>query len=104
MDPTLPNVADYVEAPSGTHYRVGTPAALVEVLERARVGQFRVSILYTWDDVPERGRVGRSLGPTLKVPLLVHNTRSRGGGEIHTPLVREVRTAAGGRLLYPVVE
>ena len=101
MNPSLPNVSDYKETPGGTHYRVGTPDALIEALERARLGRYRVAIVYEAESVPEFGRVGRSTGPALKVPLLVHNSRSHGGGEICTRIVKEVRTAAGGHLLYP---
>jgi hypothetical protein len=89
----------YKEAPSGTHYRLGTPPALIATLERARENRYRVAVIYEGDSVPEFGRVGRSTG-SLKVPLLVHNARSSGGGEICTRIVREVRTAAGGHLLY----
>ena len=94
------NGNDYKEAPGGTHYRVGTPDGLIEALERARLNRFRIAVVYEGDSAIEFGRVGRSLGPTLKVPLLVHNARSTGGGEICTRIVREVRTAAGGHLLY----
>ncbi len=94
------DVNDYKEAPGGTHYRVGTPDALIQALERARVQRYRIALSYEGDSVVEFGRVGRSLGPRLKVPQLVHNARSTGGGEISTRIVREVRTAAGGHLLY----
>ncbi len=90
---------EYKEAPSGTFYRLGTPPALIATLERARENRYRIAVVYEGDSVPEFGRVGRSTG-SLKVPLLVHNARSCGGGEICTRIVREVRTAAGGHLLY----
>lgn len=89
----------YKEAPSGTFYRLETPLALIAVLEHAREYRYRIAVVYEGDSVPEFGRVGRSTG-SLKVPLLVHNARSYGGGEICTRIVQEVRTAVGGHLLY----
>lgn len=104
MNPTLPNVADYVETSSGTHYRVGTPDEVVLVLERARVNRTRLAIIYRDESVTEYGRVGRSCGPQLRVPILIHNLRSMGGREIATTVIRLIMTSDGKRVLYRVDE
>lgn len=100
MNPSLPSVSDYKVSRDGTHFRLDTPDEVVEVLERARLNRFRIAVIYEGDSVPEYGRVGRSTGPTLKVPLLLHNLRSSGGGEISTTIIREIRTSDGKELLY----
>jgi hypothetical protein len=91
---------EYKATPSGTHYRLGTPDELVATLERLRVNRVRVAVVYEGDSVVEFGRVGRSCGPTLRVPVLLHGLRSPTPGEIHTTCVREVRTEDGERVLY----
>lgn len=100
MNPNLPRVEDYKETPAGTHFRLGTPEEVIEVLERARVNRYRIAVVYQGDSVPEYGRVGRTTGPALKVPMLIHNTRSTGGSPICTTIIREIRTTEGGRILY----
>lgn len=94
------NVNDYRETPSGTHYRLDTPDEVVEVLERIRVSRQRVAIIYHAESTPVFGRVGRSMGPTLKVPLVIHNTRSSGGEPVCTTIISEIRTSDGKQILY----
>ncbi len=77
---------------SGMAYHVDTPKSIVRILDRlyelhrADSG-YRVRIWYgdvetgrAWGDV-ETGRIGRSMG-IYKIPLIIHNTRSMGGGGI----------------------
>src|SRR5574338_1728658 len=85
---------------NGTHYTVDTPDEVCQVLERARERRRRLAIAFREERQPEYGRVGRSLGPTRKVPLLVHNTRSLGGGPIWTTGIVEIRDSATKELLY----
>jgi hypothetical protein len=94
------DVNDYRETPGGTHYRVGTPDEVVATLERARVNRTRLAIVYRDDSVPEFGRVGRSTGPKLRVPLLIHNLRSSGGGEISRTAIDLIMTSDGQQVLY----
>jgi hypothetical protein len=93
------NASDYTEV-NGTHYRNGTPDGVVKVLEKARATRQRLAIVYRAESAPVYGRVSRSTGPELKVPLVVHNARSMGGEPICTTIVEEIRVAAGGALLY----
>ena len=74
---------------NGTTYEDGTDPAVVQVLEWARTMQprIRIRIWYgdpqtglSWGD-SEVGYVGRSCGD-LKIPIIVHNNRSTGGGHI----------------------
>lgn len=92
--------------PMGTHYHPATPDRLCGVLDALIVNQTRVAIQYgdpntgvAWGDRPEVGRVSRSLGP-VKVPILVHNRRSLGGGAILTNCIISIATARGKRPIY----
>lgn len=88
---------------NGTSYRLETPDEVVQVLERARESRVRLAIAYRAESQPEYGRVGRSTG-SVKVPLLVHNTRSFGGGELWTSGIVEIRESSGGKVLYKAAE
>jgi len=95
---------------SGTSYDPRTPDEVVRVLENARLNRTRLHIslgetegpnvgkdwLEEWD---VQGYVGRSMGP-VKVPLLVANRRSLGGGAILDHCIVRIRTSSGGRVLY----
>lgn len=92
---------------NGTSYHVETPTAVIEVLERARQNRTRLHISYgdrtsglDWlEEFDAHGYVARSIGP-IKVPLLVANRRSMGGGAILDHCIVRIRTSAGGRILY----
>lgn len=96
---------EYVVDPDGTHYRVGTPVDVIHILERARRNDTIVRVFYgdveTGRDWTEEydtiGRVGRSMGP-IKIPLLIANARSMGGGSILTDCI--VRITIGKRDVY----
>lgn len=92
---------------NGTSYHVETPAAVVQVLEQARQDRTRIHVsfgdattgldwLEEWDI---NGYLGRSMGP-VKVPLLIANRRSTGGGAILDQFIVRIRESAGGRILY----
>ena len=94
------NVNDYRETSDGTHFKLDTPPKLVEALEGIRLSRQRVAIFYRAESSPVFGRVGRSCGPALKVPLVIHNARSSGGEPICTGIVTEIRTSDGKQILY----
>lgn len=92
---------------NGTSYHVATPAAVIEVLERVRQNRTRIHVSYgdrtsgldwleEWDIT---GYLGRSMGP-VKVPLLIANRRSTGGGAMLDHCIVRIRASAGGRVLY----
>jgi len=90
----------YTMYSSGTYYRVETSKKIVEVLEYLRINKIRVHIEYgnvltgqSWGDKYENGCIGRSCGP-VKVPLLIHNSLSRGGGAILDHCIVLIRDTA----------
>lgn len=92
---------------NGTSYHVETPAAVIDVLERARQNRTRIHISYgdaasglDWlEEYDIAGYLGRSMGP-VKVPLLIANRRSMGGGAMLDHCIVRIRESAGGRILY----
>jgi len=105
---------------NGTDYGANTPDEVIRVLEAARLGRYRVhiSLGYTteekaangvgsktvgedWlEEFQSTGYIGRSTG-TSKIPLMVHNARSMGGGAILLDCIVRIRLASGsGRVLY----
>jgi hypothetical protein len=91
---------------NGTSYDVRTPDDLVAVLEKVRRKRVRVALIYgdaltgyAWHDHPDRGTIGRSMGP-VKAPLLIKTSRSLGGEAILDHCLLEVRESKGGKVLY----
>lgn len=92
---------------NGTSYDTRTPEEVIRVLESARLNRTRLHISLgetttgkDWlEEFETHGYVGRSMGP-VKVPLLIANRRSLGGGAILDHCIVRIRTAAGGRVLY----
>ena len=88
----------------GTHYHQETPTAIVDVLERVRNSGQRIRLHYgdtetgrDWGDVHDvTGRIGRSMGP-VKVPILLYNARSMGGGAILDHCIVRIRPAGNDR-------
>lgn len=96
---------------NGTHYPENTPDALIHALERARESGKRVRLFYgMYDQLGEKlrvyseendvlGYVGRTCG-SVKFPLLVHNTRSYGGGIIAANRIVAMRETKSRQWTY----
>lgn len=84
-----------------------TPQAVVDVLESARASGQRIRVHYgdengrDWlDEYDVAGRVSNSMGP-LKVPLLIHSSRSYGGSAmLDQCIVKITTTTKPKRVLY----
>lgn len=91
---------------NGTYYDVNTNVEVVRILESLRASKKRVAIIYgdtstgrPWGDV-ELGRISRSTG-MQKIPLIIHNTRSMGGGSVLDRCIVGIRlSTAPHRWLY----
>ena len=104
---------DKYKVVNGTYYHKETADEVVEVLERVRSRHLRVRLHYGYtlpeDDKPAgrdwyeewnvTGYIGRSMGP-VKIPLLIYNSRSHGGGGILDHCIVKIRTSNGGKQLY----
>lgn len=74
---------------NGTAYHKQTPQKIVDILENARNKDLRVRLFYgctntgiDWkEELDIIGYIGRSTG-RIKIPLLIKNSRSLGGGAI----------------------
>lgn len=92
---------------NGTSYRSTTPREIIDVLESARLNNIRIELEYgvietgqSWGEVCGiQGYVGRSTG-TVKIPILVYNKRSIGGGGILDNHIVRIRTTRGKKVLY----
>jgi hypothetical protein len=92
---------------NGTEFYPSTPIEVASTLERLRQTQIRCRFYWgdqvtglDWGDTHDVvGRVGRSTGEQ-KVPLLIHNARSMGGGAILTHCIVKITEARGGRVVY----
>lgn len=106
---TVPNgnVIEYKKV-NGVFYHVDTADAVVRALEQARSCRQRIRIYYGETDPSKadvgrdwleehdvEGYIGNSLGP-LKVPLLVHNRRSHGGGALLDQCIIKIKWTSGG--------
>ena len=90
---------------NGTSYDADTSAEVIEVLEGARHWGCRI-IIYLGDNKTgkgwgdkETGRIGRSTG-TNKIPILLFNSRSIGGGGLLDAHIVRILAANGKRVLY----
>lgn len=94
---------------NGTSYHEETPDRLVLLLESLKESRTRIVVDYgdtktgrSWGDTHEiEGYIGRSTGES-KIPLLVFNSRSIGGGALLDHCILTVKTSKGKQLLYSI--
>jgi hypothetical protein len=91
----------------GIYFHVATPLEVVRALNAARQAGTRIRIRLgdtatgrDWlEEFDVEGYVGNSTGP-LKVPLLLHNRRSHGGGAILDHCIVRIVETRTGRVHY----
>lgn len=95
---------------NGTSFDERTPEEVIRVLENARQSHQRLHISLgetddergrlgqDWLDENGYGRIGRSTG-SIKIPLIVHNSRSLGGPGLLDHCIVRIRTS-NGRVLW----
>ena len=96
---------------NGTFYHEKTNDQVIEVLESARQNRTRIILDYgdvktgkSWgEEYDITGYVGRSTGE-IKIPLLVYNARSLGGGGILDHCIIGIYTARGKKQLYKLIK
>jgi hypothetical protein len=109
MDTTI--VGDdrkYKKTNDGTCYHAETTDEMVGILQNLNLTQERVRFHWgdtdtgrDWGDVWDvKGRVGRSMGGRFRIPLLIYNARSMGGGGILTDCIVKITATNGGRVIY----
>lgn len=99
------NGTTYVEHDSGFWFHENTPEGVIRAIVDAYNADIRVHIDYgnvttgqSWGETSDvDGYIGRSTGP-VKVPLLIHNRRSRGGAAILDHCVLSIRGSRKGDL------
>ncbi len=92
---------------NGTSYHVGTSLNVINVLEDAMINRNRLRIylgdvttgLDWMEEYDIVGYIGRS-GGSVKIPLLVYNARSYGGGALLDHCIVKIKEAKGTRILY----
>jgi hypothetical protein len=91
----------------GTAYHEDTPDDVVLLLESLRKSKARIVLDYgntetgeSWGEKYDiSGSIGRSNGK-IKVPLLIHNIRSMGGGSVLDHCIIGIYTSKGKIPLY----
>lgn len=95
-----PNEYRHPQIVNGTYYNAETSQEVIDVLERCRANGTRIRVHYgdaktgqDWGDLWNvTGKVSRSMGPH-KIPILVANARSMGGGGMLDACIVRIRHA-----------
>lgn len=92
---------------NGTSYHIETSKQVIDVLEQVKEKRTRIQVDYgdvktgkSWGEVYDiTGTIGRSTGIN-KIPLLIHNTRSMGGGGLLDHCIVKISISKGKSVLY----
>ncbi len=92
---------------NGTSYNSTTNDEVIRILEICRQNKTRIVLDYgdvntgkSWGETNDiTGYIGRSTG-SIKIPILVHNKRSMGGGAILDSSIVRIVTSLGKCELY----
>lgn len=94
---------------NGTEYSAETPDEVVNIIEKCRNSNrsYRLKFDFgdtrtgqSWGEVYDvAGYIGRSTG-TRKIPLLINNRRSHGGGGLMDNRIVKISMAKGGQVLW----
>lgn len=96
---------EYFEV-DGTFFKEGTKDEIVKVINICMRDSRRIVLDYGHDDGRSWGEVCDVVGyvvrsgGSIKIPLLVYNSRSIGGGSILTNCIVQIKESKGGRILY----
>lgn len=101
------NTIHYKKLDNETCYHKETEDSLIELLERLRSNHIRLRFHWgntktgeDWgDDFNVCGTIGRSSG-RIKIPILIHNIRSMGGGAILDHCIVKITESKGKAVLY----
>lgn len=99
------NNIEYQQLENGTCYHKETCQAVVDVLENARLNNKRIRIYYgkngkSWNEENDIiGYIGRSCG-IIKIPLLIKNSRSYGGGGLLDHCIVKIVNISSKRVEY----
>jgi hypothetical protein len=85
-----------------------TPQEVIDTILRARASKTRVKFMFgdlqtgqSWHEENDTcGYIGMSKGHSARYPILLHNSKSIGGGTILTHCILKISESKGGRILY----
>lgn len=98
---------NYKQLDNETCYNKSTDDKMIQLLEDIRLNNTRcrfhwgsVETGLDWGDIHDvKGHIGRSTG-SIKIPLLIYNSQSLGGGGILTDCIVKITTTKGSEVLY----
>ena len=91
-------------------YNSKTPDKLCRKLDYLFIKRTRIILNYgnvdtgeSWGEIHDiTGTIGRSTG-VIKIPLLIYNSASYGGGAINDSNIIEIKESAGKKVMYSVL-
>ena len=98
METVIDSEGKHYQQYNGTCYHADTTKEMIMRLEHLRIFQTRCRF-YWGDDCDVKGRIGRS-GGSIKIPILLYNSRSLGGGAILDHCIVKITETNGGMVLY----